>query len=102
MPYKSEKIPIAGTKLDLRRKLSPEQKNAIKILSEQGYSQRKLAEMFGCSKRSVQNILHTEERKPAVKRPTEYWTQKKREYRQRKQQMYVDGKLQNIIIKKKK
>mgnify|MGYP000351519455 FL=1 len=102
MPYKSEKIPIAGTKLDLRRKLSPEQKNAIKILSEQGYSQRKLAEMFGCSKRSVQNILHPEERKPAVKSPTEYWTQKKREYRQRKQQMYVDGKLQNIKIKKKK
>lgn len=102
MPYKSEKIPIAGTKLDLRRKLSPEQKNAIKILSEQGYSQRKLAEMFGCSKRSVQNILHPEERKPAVKRPTEYWTQKKCEYRQRKQQMYVDGKLQNIKIKKKK
>lgn len=99
MPYKSEKIPIAGTKLDLRRKLSEEKKQAIKILSEQGYSQRKLAEMFGCSKRSVQNILHPQERSIQLKRPTEYWTKKKREYRQRKQQLYLSGKLK---VKKSK
>lgn len=99
MPYKSERIIIAGTKLDKRRKLSPEQKDAIKILSGQGYSQRKLAEMFGCSKWSVQNILHPQGRKSGIKRPTEYWTQKKREYRQRKQQLFLDGKLK---IKNKK
>lgn len=100
MPYKSEKIPIAGTKLDLRRKLSPEQKEAIKILSAQGYSQRKLAEMFGCSKRSVQNILHPQERSVQLKRPTSYWTQKKREYRKRKQHLFIEGKLKIKKVKK--
>ena len=93
MPYKSEKIPIAGTKLDLRCKLSKEKKQAIKILSEQGYSQRKLAEMFGCSRRSIQNILHPQNRSIQSKRPTEYWTTKKHEYRQRKQCLYLEGKL---------
>lgn len=57
MPYKSEKVKIAGTKFDLRVKLSKDQKEAIKILSEKGYSQRKLAMMFNCSKRSIQNII---------------------------------------------
>lgn len=99
MPYKSERIIIAGTKLDRRRKLSPEQKDAIRILNGQGYSQRKLAEMFGCSKWSVQSILQPQERKAGIKRPTEYWTQKKREYRQRKQRLFLDGK---IKIKNKK
>ena len=46
MPYKSESIPIAGTKLDQRRKLSNEQREAVKILADKGYSQRKLAEML--------------------------------------------------------
>lgn len=100
MPYKSESVIIAGTKLDRRVKLSQEQKRAIRILSEQGYSQRKLAEMFGCSKRSVQNILHPQKRSSQKKRPTEYWTTKKREYRRRKQQLYLDGKL-NTKTKKK-
>ena len=93
MPYKSERIIIAGTKLDRRRKLSPEAKDAIKMLSGQGYSQRKLAEMFGCSKRSVQNILKPQKRGVEMKRPTEYWTRKKREYRQRKQKLFLDGKI---------
>lgn len=100
MPYKSEKMLIAGTKLDLRRKLSSEQKEAIKILSAQGYSQRKLAEMFGCSKRSVQNILHPQERSVQLKRPTTYWTQKKREYRKRKQQLFIEGKLKIKKLRK--
>lgn len=100
MPYKSEKMLIAGTKLDLRRKLSPEQKEAIKILSAQGYSQRKLAEMFGCSKRSVQNILHPQERSVQLKRSTAYWTQKKREYRKRKQQLFIEGKLKIKKLRK--
>lgn len=100
MPYKSEKIPIAGTKLDLRRKLSDEQKEAIKFLSREGYSQRKLAEMFGCSRRSIQNILNPQPHTQSCKRPKEYWTEKKRIYRQRKQQLFVDGKLKHIKFKK--
>lgn len=93
MPYKSEKVKIAGTKFDLRVKLSKDQKEAIKILSEKGYSQRKLAEMFSCSKRSVQNIIKPQKRTTNSKRPKEYWTEKKREYRLRKQQLYLDGKI---------
>ena len=57
MPYKSEKVKIAGTQFDLRRKLSPEQVRAVSILSSQGYSQRQLATMFGCSKSTIQHIL---------------------------------------------
>lgn len=93
MPYKSEKVKIAGTKFDLRVKLSKGQKEAIKILSEKGYSQRKLAVMFNCSKRSIQNIIKPQKRGESIKRPTEYWTQKKREHRLRKQQLYKDGKI---------
>lgn len=93
MPYKSEQIPIAGTRLDKRRKLLPSATEAVKILSEQGYSQRILAKMFGCSKRTIQNILHPQKRVSPKKYPTEYWTQKKREYRQRKQKLFLDGKL---------
>ncbi len=46
MPYKSEKINIAGTKYDRRRKLSPDQVKAIKLLKEEGYSYRQLAAML--------------------------------------------------------
>lgn len=93
MPYKSEKVHIAGTKLDRRCKLSKEQKEAIKLLHEDGFSYRKLAEMFRCSKRSVQNIIHPQLRSSQPKRSTEYWTQKKREYRKRKQQLFMAGRL---------
>ena len=93
MPYKSERIPISGTVHDKRRKLSLEQVRAIKILSEQGYSQRKLAAMFGCSKRSVQNILQPQKRTAPKKYPTAYWTEAKRQYRKHKQELYKAGKI---------
>ena len=35
MPYKSERIRIAGTKYDNRRKLSSDQVRAIKLLKEE-------------------------------------------------------------------
>ena len=93
MPYKSERIPIQGTVYDKRRTLSLEQIRAIKILNEQGYSQRKLAAMFGCSKRSVQNILHPQQRSKPKKRSTAYWTEAKKQYRRRKQELYQTGKI---------
>lgn len=93
MPYKSERIRIAGTKYDNRRKLSSDQVMAIKLLKEEGYSYRQLAAMFGCSKWTVQNIIHPQFRKPSKKRPTEYWTEKKREYRQRKQALFKSGQI---------
>lgn len=93
MPYKSESIPIAGTKLDQRRKLSNEQREAVKILADKGYSQRKLAEMFNVSKSLVQFILNPQQRGVQKKRPAAYWTEAKRKYRQRKHQLYKTGKL---------
>ena len=93
MPYKSEKIKVAGTVYDKRRKLTAEQVQAIKILNGQGYSQRLLASMFGCSKRSVQNILNPQKRSAPKPRPTSYWTEAKRRYRKRKQELFQSGKL---------
>lgn len=93
MPIKAEKIKLAGTKYDARAKLSSDQRTAIKALSEQGYSQRKLAAMFNVSKRLIQSIVAPTERKPEKKRPTEYWTQVKRKYRERKMSLYKAGKI---------
>lgn len=94
MPYKSERIPIAGTKLDQRRKLSDEQREAIKILANEGYSQRKLAEMFNVSKSLVQGIINPQpHRKPQKKRATAYWTEAKKRYRLRKHKLYKAGEL---------
>ena len=93
MPYKSERIPIQGTVYDKRRKISLEQIRAIKILNEQGYSQRKLAAMFGCSKRSVQNILSPQKRSVPKKRSTAYWTEAKKQFRKRKQELYQTGQI---------
>lgn len=93
MPYKSEKVRISGTKYDLRRKLSDEQKRAISILSSQGFSQRELARMFGCSKRTVQNLLHPAKRSVQPKRDSRYWTEAKRRYRSRKEELFRSGAL---------
>lgn len=100
MPYKSEKIPIAGTVLDKRRKLSPELKEAVKLLYEQGYSQRRLAEIFGCSRRLIQHIIKPQRPSAPRPRPKEYWTERKRLYRQRKQKLFVEGRLQQKLKKK--
>ena len=98
MPYKSERIPIAGTILDQRRKLSDEQRDAIKILSKEGYSQRKLAKMFNVSKSLVQGIVNPSPRRSQKKRPTAYWTEAKKRYRTRKHALYIQGEL----VKKKR
>ena len=93
MPYKSEKVKIAGTKYDLRRKLSEDQVKAVAILSAKGYSQRQLAKMFGVSKSLIQHIQHPKLRRVAASRPTEYWNEAKRRYRARKQELYKSGAL---------
>lgn len=91
MPYKSEQIRIAGTKHDLRKKITDEQAKAIKILSSEGYSQRQIARMFGCSKSIVQHILNPKPRLSQKQYPTEYCTAAKRRYRMRKQELYKSG-----------
>lgn len=59
MPYKSEKIKIEGTKYDRRRKLTEEQKNEIIALRGE-ISQRKCAEKFGVSKRTIVFLWYPE------------------------------------------
>ena len=93
MPIRIEQIKIAGTKLDARAKLTPDQREAIKVLSKEGYSQRRLAAMFNVSKWLVQSIVQPTERKPEKKRPKEYWTQAMRKHRARKKALYMAGKL---------
>lgn len=93
MPYKSEKIKIAGTKFDKRKKLTYDQVRAIRQLKKYGYSFRQLAARFEVSKWTIQNIVHPQNRSKPKKRPTSYWTEKKREYRQRKQRLYKSGEI---------
>lgn len=93
MPLKVETIKLAGTKFDGRVKLTEDQRQAIRVLSHEGYSQRKLAAMFNVSKRLVQSIISPPIRKPPKKRPTKYWTEVKRKYRNRKNNLYKTGKI---------
>lgn len=93
MPLKIENIKLAGTKFDGRAKLSPEQRQAIQILSREGYSQRRLAAMFNVSKWLIQSILSPPVRKHSKQYPTEYWTELKRKCRKKKIDLYKNGKI---------
>lgn len=54
MPYKTEKLALKSPFLDRRCKLLPCQKEMMIWWWTEGMSQRKLANMFGVSKRLVQ------------------------------------------------
>ena len=58
MPYRSEKIRIAGTKNDRRVKLTEQDK--ADILELTGMSIRGIARMYGVDKRLIQFILYPE------------------------------------------
>lgn len=58
MPYRSEKIRIAGTKNDRRVKLTDQDK--ADILELTGMSIRGIARMYGVDKRLIQFILYPE------------------------------------------
>ena len=70
MPYKSEKIKIAGTKYDRRRKLTDEQKDQI-IALRGTISQRKCAEMFKVSKRTIVFLWYPEKQQANKQRRLE-------------------------------
>lgn len=101
MPYKSEKIIIAGSEHDKRRKLTQAQKDQI-IELRGVISQRECAEQFGVSRRTVQ-FLWFPEKLEANKQSRQarggwkqYYDKKKhaeymREHRQYKQELYVCG-----------
>lgn len=92
MPYKSDKIKIAGTKYDQRVKITDEQKRAIKILIDNAFSQRSIARMMNLSKTSIRNVLNPDvPRVSNNRKPKEYWAAVKRKYRNRKHQLLKDG-----------
>ena len=93
MPYKSEQIKIAGTKHDKRIKLTKDDKNAIIILTQKGYSQRKLAILFGVSRRLIQNTIKPQPRSSPRPRSAEYWAEAKRKYRKRKNELLQTNKI---------
>lgn len=96
MSLKIDAIKLAGTKYDKRAKLTEDHREAIKVLSKEGYSQRKLAAIFKVSRRLIQSIISPPVRKPASKKSTEYWTEVKRRYRDRKRSLYEAGKIKPI------
>lgn len=103
MPYKSEKIKIAGGKYDRRIKLTPEQKEEIRKNTE-GLSQRVLANKYGVSRRTIQFILNPDKLKENLKRrkerggsmlyyKPEEWPEVIKEHRRYKQKLKLDGKI---------
>jgi transposase-like protein len=101
MPYLSQKARIQGTELDRRRKLSEEEKKAIRELYATGkYSQRQLAKQFEVSRRLIVFVLYPErllENRKQHDSSKYYDKDKHREYmkshRRYKQNLYLDGKV---------
>lgn len=103
MPFKSEQIHIHGTQYDRRKKLNEEEKEEVRRLYPQIQSQRKLAEMFGVSRRlitfvidpvkEIDNKRRQKERKAngCARYSKQQWAATMREHRRYKQNLYVDG-----------
>lgn len=101
MPYKSEKIIIAGGKHDRRCKLTEAQKTEI-IALRGTISQRECAERFGVSRRTIQFLWFPEKlianKQARVARggwkqyyDKKQWTVVMREHRHYKQELYKEG-----------
>lgn len=105
MPYKSTKIKIINTAYDRRCKLTTVQKDEIISLKD-SISQRKCAEMFNVSRRTIQFLWDPEKLKRNIQRRQErggtkqYYNKEKHKeqmktYRRYKQQLYLEGKISN-------
>lgn len=104
MPYKSEKIKLPK-ELDRRIKISDDVRESIKKLYFQdGYSMRKIARELGVDRGSVKNILFPEKYQEQLRRykKEKHWqkyynkdknTKSVREWRQRKQKLFLEGKI---------
>jgi predicted DNA-binding protein (UPF0251 family) len=101
LPYKSQNIKIEQTEFDKRIKLTPDDKKEILRLREiEGLSQRKLAAMFGVSRRLITFILDPakHERNIDCRKQREIGYTKEqavymRTHRHRKQKLYIEGKI---------
>lgn len=105
MPYLSEKIKIQKTEFDRRIKLTDDDKELIKWLSEEEkISQRKLAIQFNVSRRLIQFVLNPQKLIDNKKKRAErggwkqYYnkeanTEVQKEHRNYKQKLYVENKI---------
>lgn len=106
MPYKSEKLRIANTIYDRRRKLLDFQKEYIKWLrEEENLSYQKIADMFNVSKKCIIFVCNPDKYKKTLcenkerrkddryKKDKTYWANIKRGYRYYKQSLYLKGML---------
>lgn len=101
MPYKSEKMRVAGTKHDRRVKLTDEQKREIVELYANGtIGCLALAKLYGVSKRLIQFIVHPEkqEANKELRKGRDYYDREKhnesvRNLRRRKQELYLKGEI---------
>lgn len=89
MPYLSEKIKIAGTKFDRRRKLTEKDKKKIKELSSAGLSQRKIAAIYKVDRRLISFILN----------PASYEENLKRRAERGGSKIYYDKKKHAVYVK---
>lgn len=103
MPYKSEKIKLTEEQ-DHRRKLTTDkQKEIIKMYATGLYSWNQLANIFGCSKTRIGQIVNPERGQKCKDRIKEHWKKYQRtgedwnkiqkEHRQYKQKLFLEGKL---------
>lgn len=106
MPYKSEKIKIAGTQYDRRIKLTEDQKTYIRWLREEEHlSYNKLAQMFNVSKRLIifvccpETMQKCRERFKTLRKDGRYktskeeWAKTMREHRNYKHGLYKENKI---------
>ena len=102
MPFKSERIKIAGSKYDRRIKLTQKDKDDIRNI--RGMSIGAIARKYGVSKRLIGFILHPEKHIENLKLRAErggtmfyYNKEKQRVYaantRNYKQRLYVNGEI---------
>lgn len=105
MPFKSEKIPIAGTKNDRRIKLDDYQKECLRAeRKHDGTSYSKLAKKYGCSKRLAMFICNPEmeekckeqfkqRRKDGRYYDKDKWADTMKEHRRYKQDLHLKGEI---------
>lgn len=104
MPYKSEKIIIKGSKFDRRIKLTPEDKEEIRRLYKTVKSQRKLAAMYGVSRRLITFVLEPKRLETNYKNrlsrggskqyyDKDEWKKTMKEHRNYKEKLHKEGKI---------
>ena len=108
MPYKSSSIKLSPEQ-DRRRKLTEEQKEEIRRIYKSGVcGTRPLAKQFGVSRSIIQIIVNPSRAEAVRQRAKEHWRDYKqnkeewaktiREHRHYKQELYLNGKLNNTTM----